>query len=48
VLNGAFAAIFFTRIRFRLPFDWLLICIAGIILAHLIQAIAGKSKIYDQ
>ena len=29
VLNGAFAAVFFTRIRFRVPFDALLICEAA-------------------
>ncbi len=40
VMNGAFAAVFFTRIRFRLPFDWLLVCIAGIALSHLVHAIS--------
>ena len=36
VLNGAFAAVFITRIRLRLPFDWLLVCIAGTAAAHLL------------
>ncbi|MFC1453318.1 hypothetical protein ACFLSJ_08255 [Verrucomicrobiota bacterium] len=30
VLNGAFAAVFFTRIRFRLPFDWLLVSVGAV------------------
>lgn len=34
LLNGAFAAIFFTRIRFRVPFDFLLISICAIFLAR--------------
>jgi len=42
ILNGAFAALFFTRIRFRLPFDWLLVCIAGITLAHITQPLLGS------
>jgi len=43
VLNGLFAAVFFTRIRFRLPFDWLLICIAGIALSYVAQSMLDKS-----
>ncbi|MBN1558597.1 MAG: glycosyltransferase family 39 protein [Lentisphaerae bacterium] len=34
VLNGAFAALFFTRIRFRLPFDYLLIGTAAGLMPH--------------
>jgi 4-amino-4-deoxy-L-arabinose transferase-like glycosyltransferase len=33
-LNGAFSALFFTRIRFRIPFDFLLITICAIFLAR--------------
>ena len=40
LLNGAFAAIFFTRIRFRLPFDYLLIAVAAITCARAWSAIA--------
>ena len=37
VLNGAFSAIFFTRIRFRIPFDGLLICVAGCFIGRLLR-----------
>lgn len=33
-LNGAYAAIFFTRVRFRLPFDTLLILVAAPLVAY--------------
>ena len=37
VLNGIFAAVFFTRIRFRLPFDILLILVVAGFLGRLIE-----------
>ena len=37
VLNGAFAAVFFTRVRFRLPFDFLLISLCALFLAQLLE-----------
>jgi hypothetical protein len=42
LLNGAFAAIYFTRIRFRLPFDYLLIALAAITCFRLCSAIATR------
>jgi hypothetical protein len=38
LLNGAFTALFFTRIRFRVPFDILLVCVASLFLARLMEA----------
>lgn len=37
ILNGAFSAIFFTRIRFRVPFDFLLIAICATTLSRLAE-----------
>ena len=46
VVNGAFAAIFFTRIRYRVPFDMLLIALAAAILAKILFTRAStKSSI---
>jgi hypothetical protein len=39
VLNGAFAAIFFTRIRFRVPFDLLLVVVAAPLLAKTLRGV---------
>jgi hypothetical protein len=38
ILNGLFSAIFFTRVRFRLPFDLLLIIVSSIFIAELFYA----------
>lgn len=38
VLNGAFAAVFFTRIRFRIPFDAMLTSVAAVAVAGLFDA----------
>lgn len=35
--NALFSAIFFTRVRFRLPFDWLLIVVAASFLASVFE-----------
>ena len=37
VLNGAFAAIFFTKIRFRMPFDYLLIAVVATLLGSAVS-----------
>jgi len=34
LLNGLYAAVFFTRLRFRVPYDYLLIVVAAITLRH--------------
>ena len=45
LLNAAYAAIFFTRIRFRLPFDFLLICVcAGFLAKAARPAGAGNAR----
>jgi hypothetical protein len=45
IANGLFSAIFFTRIRFRLPFDFLIIGIGSIFITQLIhQFILVKYK----
>jgi len=36
LVMGAVYAVFFTRIRFRLPVDWMLIALASISVAHLL------------
>ena len=41
VANGAFAAIFFTRIRFRVPLDFMLASASGVTLILVLRAIAG-------
>jgi 4-amino-4-deoxy-L-arabinose transferase-like glycosyltransferase len=41
VLNGAFAAIFLTRIRLRVPFDWLLLAVGAITCSLVWRALAG-------
>jgi 4-amino-4-deoxy-L-arabinose transferase-like glycosyltransferase len=41
LLNAAFAALFITRIRLRLPFDWLLLGVAAITLAELLAVPTG-------
>jgi hypothetical protein len=40
VLNGLFAAIFFTRIRLRVPFDLMLVGTASIFIAHALKGIS--------
>ena len=42
VLNGAYAAIFFTRLRFRVPFDYLLLLVAGLLLGRLAAAMRSR------
>lgn len=44
LLLALFYAVFFTRIRFRLPLDWFLICFSALYLSELVQRIAIKSK----
>ena len=44
VLNGAFSALFFTRIRFRIPFDFLLVTIGAIFLARCFGRWTPESK----
>ncbi len=44
VANGLFAALFFTRIRFRLPFDLLLISNTAIVLATLLMSSSRRNK----
>jgi hypothetical protein len=43
VANGAFAAIFFTRIRFRVPLDFMLASASGVTLILVLRAIAGAA-----
>ncbi len=38
VLNGLYAAVFFTRLRFRLPFDYLLIAVAALFVARVLAS----------
>ena len=45
VLNGAFAAIFFTRIRFRIPFDYLLISLAASSVTIVHRRFAGVRRV---
>lgn len=47
LLNGAFAAIFFTRIRFRLPFDLLLISVSAIFLSRIVESILDGQAAAD-
>jgi hypothetical protein len=42
--NAFVSAIFFTRIRFRVPFDILLIAMVAIFIGHLLSKIGPKSK----
>lgn len=44
VINGLLAALFFTRIRFRLPFDGLLMVLAIVSLGHFMQLRVNKTK----
>ncbi len=44
VANGAFAALFFTRIRFRVPFDLLLAIVAGTTMARLMRHASGRDR----
>jgi hypothetical protein len=44
VLNGAFSAVFFTRVRFRIPFDVLLICSAVVFADRLLADRKGKAE----
>jgi 4-amino-4-deoxy-L-arabinose transferase-like glycosyltransferase len=48
VANAFFSAIFFTRIRFRLPFDYLAIMIVALFLANFLQERVFKSDVSDQ
>jgi hypothetical protein len=38
---GLAYAVYFTRIRFRLPFDWLLIALDALFLARVLGRVAG-------
>lgn len=43
VLNGAWAAVFFTRIRFRIPFDFLLASLAAIAVARAVKRLKKRN-----
>ncbi len=43
LVMGAAYAIFFTRIRYRLPIDWMLIALAAIAVAALLKAFCGNA-----
>jgi hypothetical protein len=43
--NAFMSAIFFTRVRFRIPFDFLLIFLAAVFVGRLIETIADAQKV---
>ncbi len=48
LMMGAAYAIFFTRIRYRLPIDWMLIALAAIAVASLLKMYCGSRSAVSQ
>jgi hypothetical protein len=48
ILNGAFAAIFFTRVRLRVPFDFLLVAVASMYLSTILKhyVVVARNKVF--